>query len=219
MNKANVSVSLFAALVGCSLAFSPRHAGAEEYVKYRAKPVGSTVKLEGSSNIHDWIMEGTIIGGYLEVPASVKLDPAEAVLPGAPDGKVKARAEVSIPVTSVRSPKYTDMDNVMQAAMGAGDFPRIIYHLDEMTLKQPHAAGAPLEFDTKGELSFHGVTNQITMPVTIVAEPGNKLKVSATVDLKMTDYAVKPPVKLGVFITEPGVKVHFDWVIGVPVKK
>ncbi len=206
----------FAAVIfGCLLLLAAQ-AQAQSGARYRASPRGSKVRIDGSSNIHDWNMTGEIIGGYLEVPAGVTLDPAQAAQPGVNGGKLEARAEVSIPVSSMQSETQQGMDEVMQEAMNAKDYPRIQYHLTEMTLKQPHAAGTPLEFDTKGELMVAGVTNKISMPVRIEAAENSKLKVIGSIPLKMTDFKVKPPVKLGVFRTVDDIKISFEWLITPP---
>ncbi len=199
----------------------PASARAQDVVRYKAKPVGSKVRIDGTANIHDWSMEGTLIGGFLEVPATVVLDSAQADLAGAPDGKLKANVEVSIRVTSIKNIHgYEGMDNVMADAMNAEKFPWIKFHVTEMTLKQPHAAGTPFQFDTKGELSFNDVTNKISMPVSIETLDKTKLKVvGAAIPVSMTDYKVKPPVKGGIFTTEPGVKISFEWVVGLSTAK
>ena len=204
--------------MGCLLALAVS-ARAEELVRYKAKPLGSLVRIEGSANVHDWTMEGTLISGYLEVPVGVVLDSSLAEVAGATGGKVIAHAEVAIPVNSVKNGKYDAMDEVMLEAMGAKDYPRINFHLTEMTLKQPHTAGTPFQFDAKGKLSLHGVTNKISMPVTIESVDKMKLKViGAAVPVNMTDYKIRPPVKLGLFITQPEVKISFTWIVGLANK-
>jgi len=203
---------LLTALVGCSLVLA-NSTRAEDYTVYKARPLGNKVRIDGSANIHDWAMDGTIIGGSFEVPAGVTLDSSQAAVAGL-NGKLAARANVRIPVTSMSSGTPA-MDAVMQEAMNAKDHESIEYHLTEMTLKEPHAAGSPLEFDTKGELVINGVSKAITMPVKIENVDKTKLKITGSpVPLSMPDYSVKPPVKGGVFITKPDVKISFEWVVG-----
>jgi polyisoprenoid-binding protein YceI len=211
---AAASFRTIAAAAGCLLLLNaPVHA--QNWVKYRSSPVGSKVRIDGSSNIHDWNMTGQLIGGYLEVPAGVVLDSSQAAVTGAIGGKLDAHAEVSIPVSAMQS-GTEGMDEVMQQAMNAAAFPRIQYHLTEMVLKEPHAAGTPFDFDTKGELMVAGVTNSISMPIRIETVDKAKLKVTGSVPLKMTDYKVKPPVKLGVFRTVEDVKISFEWLLLPP---
>jgi polyisoprenoid-binding protein YceI len=208
----------FLTVAACVVAFTLA-VRAEDAVRYKAKPVGSLVHIDGAANVHEWAMEGTLIGGYLEVPASVVLDSSQAALAGAPEGKVKATGEVNMPVTSIKNGKYEGMDEVMQKAMDAENFRLIQYHLTGLTLKQPHAAGTPLQFDTTGDLASKGVTNKVSFPVSIETVDKGKLKITAAaIPVKMTDYGIKPPVTLGLFITEPDVKISFTWVVALPVK-
>lgn len=194
-------------------------ASAEEMVRYLGRP-GSKVQIAGTSTIHDWTMDGQIIGGYMEFPKDVVLDSSQASSAGLKAGKVNAHVEASIPVHSVKSGK-SGMDEVMQQAMDEKTYPKIQYHLTEMTFKEPHAAGSPLQFDTKGQLVVHGVTNTIALPVTIENVDKTKLKVVGTIPLKMTDYQVKPPapsIGLGLIKTGDEVKISFEWMVAQPEK-
>jgi polyisoprenoid-binding protein YceI len=205
-----------AAVVLFTLAVCAR---ADDRVRYEARP-GSRLQIAGTSTLHDWTMDGRIIGGFLELPAGVNLDPSQAELPGAPGGKLDARVEASIPVRSLKS-GHSGMDEVMQQAMNAKDHPKIEYHLTEMTLKTPHAAGAPFEFDTKGELVVNGVTNVIAMPVKIGNAENGRLKATGGVTVKMTDFKVKPPaptIGLGLIKTGDEVQVTFEWLTAEPSK-
>jgi hypothetical protein len=186
---------------------------AAEMVRYKARALGSKVLINGSANIHDWTMEGTLITGFFEVPAGVEFDQSKTTLSGVTTGKLAARAETSIPVTSLNG-SLSGMNPVMQEAMNAKQHPNIEYRLAEMTLKEPHAAGAPFEFDTKGMLVVNGVTNTVAMPIRIESAGADKLKITGKVPLKMTDYKVTPPVKLLVFKTSDDMTISFEWVIG-----
>ena len=108
------------------------------------------------------------------------------------------------------------MDEVMREAMNAKEYRTIKFHLTEMTMKEPHAAGTPLEFNTTGDLAVAGVTNKISMPVRIENGEKANLKVTGSVPMRMTDYQVKPPVKMGVFRTTNEITVSFEWVIIPP---
>lgn len=190
-------------------------ARAEDALRYKAQPRGSKVTVTGTSTVHNWDLVGELIGGYLEVPAGVALDASKAEVAGATGGQLNAKAEVSIPVTSLKAP-YEGMDNATYDALNAKDHASIRFHLTQMTLKTPHVAGTPLAFEAKGDLIVNGVTNAITMPVTIENADKGKLKITGKVPLKMTDYKVAPPVKLGVFRTGDEVTISFEWLVGLP---
>jgi polyisoprenoid-binding protein YceI len=163
---------------------------------------GSKVKIEGTSSIHDWDMNGNIIGGYLE---------ADAKFPEA--GTDKATASVVIPVRTLKSYAKT-MDDVMQEAMTIATFPRIEYKL--VSLKPKSNAGAKFEFDAVGALTVKGKTVTNTMPVTIEKLDGGKLKITGTTPLKMTDFGVPPPCPAlagGLIKTGDDIKVSIEWLV------
>ena len=175
--------------------------------RYDAQPE-SKLRIDGTSTIHDWTIEGNIIGGFLEADENFAKDPGVAA-------KVKPKVEVTIPVRSIKSDKKA-MDNVMYEAMKQKENPQIKYRLKEMTLKgKPASAEGPFLFDTKGELTVSGVTRTNDMVVTMEKLAGNKLKFSSTNTLKMTDFGIKPPapaLALGMIKTADDVKVSFSWV-------
>jgi polyisoprenoid-binding protein YceI len=203
-----------AALLGLA---SP--ATTQAQTRYGAQPRGNVVKIEGSSSLHDWEMDGALIGGFLELGAGVELDPAQATIAGAQDNKVPAKGRSIIPVESVHSkadhlPEV--MDHLMQSTMKSDQFKLILFNLSELTFKGPHAPGKPFDFDTKGELVIAGVTNQVSFPITIECLDGGKIKVSGSAPVKMTDYKIDPPAPnfgLGMMKCGDDVKITFDWVL------
>lgn len=188
-------VALFAAL---SLS-------AAEMTKYQARP-GSRVTIDGDSTVHKWSVQSQIIGGTMELG----FDPQNPPAPG----KVQAKVETSIPVRSIKSDKKS-MNDIMHETLKIQTAPKIDYRLTELTLKEaPKSPTAPLLFDSKGQLTVAGVTNQIAMPVTMERLEGNKLKTSGSVNLKMTSFGMKPPapkIALGLISTSDDVKVTFEW--------
>jgi polyisoprenoid-binding protein YceI len=194
-------------------------ATAQAQTRYSAQPRGNDVKVDGTSSLHDWEMEGTLIGGFLELGAGVQLDPAQPTIAGAQDAKIPAKARVIIPVESVHSkadhlPEV--MDHLMQKEMKDEQFKTIIFTLSELNFKGPHAAGKPFDFETKGDLCIAGVTNKVSFPVTIECLEGGKIKVSGTAPVKMTAYGMTPPAPnfgLGMMKCGDDVKVIFEWTL------
>ena len=130
----------------------------------------------------------------------------------APAGDVKAKVEVRVPVTSLKSGKKL-MDEIMHDAMKVKTHTNVTYVLKEMKA-QPRKAGEPMKFDTKGDITVAGVTKPLDMVVTLTPQ-GNKLKATGTTQLKMTDFGIKPPapaVGLGLIKTADEVKIAFEWV-------
>jgi polyisoprenoid-binding protein YceI len=178
-----------------------------EATRFQAQP-GSKVRIEGTSTIHDWTVEGQIIGGIMEFTEQFPEKAAAAI-------KVKPKVSVNIPVRSLKSGK-TPMDEVMHTAMKQTQHPNITYQLLEIKLKEaPADAKGKLTFDTKGALTVAGVTRTNSMVVTMEPQPSDKLKVSGATNVKMTDFGIKPPapsLALGLIKTGDDVKINFEWV-------
>jgi polyisoprenoid-binding protein YceI len=205
-----------AAILAVCLA-STLHAGAQ--TRYGAQPAGTSVKVDGTSSLHDWEMEGTTVGGYIEFGAGVTLDKAQAAPAGIQGDKIPAKVRALIPVSTIHSKADHlpgTMDDLMQKNMKADEFRTIEFTLTEMAFKGPHTAGQPFEFDTKGELVIAGKTNKVNFPVTIEPLDGGKIRVIGTASIKMTDYGVTPPAPnfgLGMMKCGDAVTIKFDWTL------
>jgi len=181
--------------------------------RYQAQPAGNKVKIEGTSTAHDWEMAGTMIGGSVEFDPAVQFDTAQAALK---DKKLTIKSTVIIPVRSIKSDAKAMpqvMEGLMQDALKAKDFPKIECHITELAAKE-HTAGKPFEFDATGELAIAGKTNKVTFPVTIDVPEKDKLKISGSAPVKMTEYGITPPAPsfgLGLMKCGDEVKIVFDW--------
>jgi polyisoprenoid-binding protein YceI len=184
--------------------------------RYTAKP-GSKVRIEGTSNVHDWQVEGNIIGGRAEFGTGFPSDRSQVQA-----GPVQAEVQVRIPVRSLKSvnpdgtPFNAKMDDIMCGLLREPTFKNIQFTLQELTLAEvPQAEGKPLVFASRGELMVAGVTNSITMPVEMTRLPGDKLKFSGACSVWMTDFGIQPPRPLNLGITTADdVKLSFEWTVG-----
>ncbi len=188
-------------------------------MRFDAEP-GSVVRIEGTSSIHDWQVEGKLIGGYVEAGKNFPVEPGQAVQPG----EVEAQVEAFIPVGSLHSiekdgkPYSTKMDEIMHEKLKRNTSPKISYHLTNLILKgSPQNADAPYTFNAIGELVVAGMTNIIAMPVNITPLGDKKLKISGNIAVKMTDFKIQPPapaIALGLIKTGDQVKLSFTWLVG-----
>jgi len=182
----------------------------------------SKIWIEGTANvIHTtWYVKGITIAGMIEVGPGFPAEPGQAVTPGKMD--VQA-TNVFIRVRNLKSVEkdgrlYSDhMDNVMYEHLKADTYPMITYRLTELTLKEaPKAKDAPYVFDSTGMLTVGGVTKSISMPVNILPLEGNKLKITGSPRIKMSDYKVGP-VELAVagvgIKSGDEVKLDFEWTV------
>jgi hypothetical protein len=209
---------MIAGIVAVWVAAGASSQAADAMIRFDSRP-GSKARIEGTSSVHDWQMEGKIIGGYLEAGANFPSEPGQAIQPG----KVDARVETFIPVRSLVSlekdgkPYSTHMDDRAYEAMNEETYKRILFHLTELVLKEPaKSKDAPYVFEAKGNLVVSGVTNAITMPVNILPLGDKKLKITANTTLKMTSFKIEPPapkLALGLIKTGDDVKIILEWVV------
>ena len=179
--------------------------GAADAVKFNSVPNECKVRMEGTSTIHDWHADSGVIGGSLEV---------EPGFPDASKGTVKPKAEVNIPVRSLKTSGGRKMDSVMQEHMKATDHKMIKYTVVEMSPKGANAAGGT-DYEAKGTLTIAGTTRTNTMPVTVSKMGDTKIKVAGTTKLLMTSYGISPPapdIGLGLIKTGDEVTIKFEWV-------
>lgn len=194
-----ITLGLIAGLTALALT-----ASAQTLTSYKSA-VGSKVTIDGTSNIHDWTVEGSVISGLMEVDKDALLKGAAGVVP--------CKATVKIPVRSLKSGKDT-MDTVMQEHMSMDKYPMIDYSLTELKVIKAGANG--IECESKGNLIVSGATNAITMPVTIAKAGDDGLKVDGKIDLKMTAFNIKPPqpaLAMGMIKTGDDVKIGISWLV------
>lgn len=151
---------------------------------------GSSIKVEGTSTLHEWKMESAAINGTLDSTAP--------------------SAVVTIPVVSLKS-THTKMDKLMAEALKAKDHPQIRYELVEANVP---ANVNTFTIKTKGKLTIAGVTREIVMDVQGARSSDGKYVLTGTAPVKMTTFGVKPPTAMmGTIKTGDDVTVTFRWVV------
>ena len=69
-----------------------------------------------------------------------------------------------------------------------------------------------------GDLAVAGVTNQITLPVTLTRVDKTKLKATGSIPLKMSSFKIERPGLLGIARADDDVVVSFEWLMAIPEK-
>ena len=175
---------------------------AQSMVRYDATAPGggSKLKVDGTSTIHDWTIETSLVGGYMELDPEFDKDLKTP--------KSTPKVQITLQVRSLKSGKSA-MDNVTYDAMKQTDHPKIEYRLLDLS---PKAGGS---FEAKGALTVSGTTITNTMPVAFERLDESRIKVTGSTSLKMTSFGIKPPapaLALGMIKTGDDVKVSFEWV-------
>ena len=163
-----------------------------------APATGSLVKVDGTSTLHAWTMQGATIQGEISAPTPENWNaPATAV--------------VTIPVVSIKS-EHAKMDKLMAEALKAGAHPEIRFELVEAVPQNASAASFMLR--TRGKLTIAGVTKEIAMDVQGVKTTDGKYALSGQAPIRMTSFGIKPPTAmLNTIRTGDDVKVSFRWIV------
>lgn len=157
----------------------------------------SSMRIEGTSNKSDWTVYAKQLSGTLTL--------ADAETP------VLQQVQVTIPANQVVSDKSVIMDKNMHNALEVEAFPEITYTLIEAVPANGDGDGFVL--DTRGNLTLHGVTNEIAMQVQGTRADDGSLRFTGSHELDMTAYGIKPPVAMfGAWRVAKDVVVHFDLV-------
>lgn len=162
------------------------------------------VTLNGTSNVHEWTAASDAVTlTTVKVAAAAEGDVLDAALK---PGGLEAFA-ISIPVTSVKSPKG-DLDKNMHKALMAEKHPAITFALSRL---EPGAA--PDTFNAIGTLTIAGTAKDVSLAVTVTRTAAG-LKVTGSAPLVMTEFGVVPPkAMLGMLKTDPKVMVTFEAVL------
>ena len=154
---------------------------------------GSTITIEGSSNVHGWSCD-------------VKNFSANAS--GQAGGSVLTSLtalRVNVPVTGIDCDNGT-MNGKLRDALGSSP---ISYTLTSATLGS--ARGNQFPIQVSGRLSIHGQTKSVSINAQAQSLGGNRFKVTGSVPVVMSQYGVSPPTAMmGTMRTRDNVTVKFD---------
>jgi len=170
-----------------------------------AAPPASKLWIEGTSNVHDWECNATVIDATIDIDAAGLATPAP---------KLVKKVAVKIPVAAMKC-GHDKMDDNMRKALKADKNADILF-----TMATAEAAADGKEFSLKmsGKLSIAGQENDVTMDVAATRLADGTLKAVATLPVKMTAYGVKPPTAmLGTIRCGDEVKVKFELMVGPKV--
>jgi hypothetical protein len=187
---------------------------AEYTARYEPAPGESHVQIDGTSNLHDWSIKGTVIQGYIDVNETCRFNLTMEKLPDLEKVKVSLKTHVEIPIKSLKS-GHSGMDKNTYKALRSRQYPKIIYDMEKVSVKtMPKPPNLIAEFDTVGRLSIAGVTRTLKMPVTVKALEDQQFEISGSTKIKMTDFGVTPPTAIfGLLRTGDQITIHFIWTL------
>jgi len=163
---------------------------------YKIVPKISSLKIEGTSSVHEWESTSDQVFGDMILVSDAK------------NGKQIQSLVVKIPVKSIKSGKGI-MDSKTYDAFDNDKNPLITFQLTDV---------APLKFSGKdgeamvsGNLNMAGFTKKINIKSSGKTLSDGSFQFKGSVPLKMSDFKMKPPTAMmGVLKTGDAVTIKFD---------
>lgn len=161
---------------------------------YKASPGKDvTIKVLGSSNIHDWTMTATGI----ESQGQFKFE----------GGRLHALTSFGL-VAEAKSLKSesSSMDGRCYKTIKADQYPKITFKLGSASVTEVQKNQYSIR--ASGELTISGATQPVVLNVTAVVNADNTITCTGAQKIKLTDYKIDPPTFL-----LGAMKVHNDLTI------
>ncbi len=162
---------------------------------YKTDEAKSSLKIEGTSTMHDWEIKADGMDGTMEVDIY--------------DDSIDIKAlKLRVPVKSLKSGKGP-MDANTHKALKANDHPYITYELSKIN-KMTAAGNGIINLVTEGRLTVAGQTRTLSIPIKAkVLQHG--IELSGTTSFRMTQFKVEPPsFMFGSVTTGDDITIHFN---------
>ena len=156
----------------------------------------STLTIEGTSNIHDWV-------------ANVEDIKGEAKFSFSDDGMINIDAcKIKIDVKSIKSTKGNTMDKKIYKALKAESNPSISFSMNSLNSITKNSNG--FEANVSGKLTVAGTTKTISIDILGKELTTGGYEITGKKDLKMTSFNVEPPTALfGTLTTGDDITIEF----------
>jgi polyisoprenoid-binding protein YceI len=192
---------------------------AEESLVYKPIADGSSVRIDGTSSLHDWTVNGPQIDGRVEFLVAVPDGATPKQITQAILADPKVKAEVAIPAASLKSAKKDkDMDKKMYEALKSKANPIISYQLTQLkVVSEANPDRTDFQVQTRGELTIAGETRTLDMPMAIEVLDGRQIRIGGRTWIKMSDYNIRRITALGGMIKcGDKVEVKVEWLLTSP---
>ena len=155
-----------------------------------------SLKIKGTSNVHDWESSVKEISGNAKVIFSES-------------GEIEIeKCKINIPVKSIKSTKGSIMDKKTWKALKYKTHPNIKYSL--ANFKRVRFEKSGFTTSTIGKLTIAGKSKWIDMDVKGKILEDNSIEISGARALKMTDFNIDPPSALmGAMTTGDDITIEF----------
>jgi hypothetical protein len=153
-----------------------------------------------------------VIEGTIECGTGFPIKSGQVVKPG----KMQASMQGFIPLRSLHTCYGSLIDEFMYSQMNETNAPRILFRFNDLILTNlPPNKNLPYRFNSRAELVIAGVTNHMSMPVSVMPLGGDKLRVSGNTFIKLANLGLQASRTASLFIQNGDeVKLSFQWLVG-----
>jgi polyisoprenoid-binding protein YceI len=153
-------------------------AGNDTPLQFRIDPAESRVWFDADARLHSFRGETQKITGYFTLGQSSSLQLTEAT--------------VTIDAASLETGNSDRDADMRQDFLEVGRFPTIEFRVVELLIPRPAAIEASWDLVLQGQLTVHGVTRDIKVPMT-VSLAAERVTARGQMYLDMRDYHIRVP--------------------------
>jgi YceI-like domain len=167
--------------------------------KYQ-NPGAAKVSIEGTSNIHDWVMnsEKGTCNALFTMDGSNTLTAVSNIL-------------FSMTVETLKS-EHKAMDKNTYKAMNTDKFPNIVFNASGATVKA--GSGGSYTVTAHGKLTITSVTKEIELVTNCTVNADKSITCTGSYKFKISEYNVKPPsIMFGMIKVGDGITVKFNFIL------
>lgn len=169
---------------------------AQAQQQYQLKEGSYSIKIDGTSNVHDWEMEAKKVAGKVVVrwasntPADFK------------------NVNITVPSKKLESGRRI-MNNKTYDALEADEHPTI--HFSLISVSDLESSGNTFTGTATGKMTIAGESNIMSIPFEGEVLEDNSFTVKGDFSMKMTEFGIDPPTAmLGSLKTGDKVKLNYS---------
>lgn len=169
----------------------------QSQTKYQ-NPGAAKIAIEGTSNIHDWVMNSE--KGTCSINIILGVNNAVTAANG---------LAFSMNVETLKS-EHKAMDKNTYKAMNTDKYPNITFNAANATVKP--GGGNNYTVTAHGKLTIAGTAKDVDVAATCTVNADKSITVNGSYKLKMTEYNVTPPsIMFGMIKVGDGITVKFNF--------
>jgi polyisoprenoid-binding protein YceI len=161
---------------------------------YNIVPAMSSMKILGTSSLHDWHMNAETIISNAKVANNTEIQ----------------SSVFRVPTNTIKSSEGSMMDKIAYKSLKIKDYPEIAFNILSDKINITNKTG--FEGTITGNLMIAGITKLISIPVTVTYLVNNMVKIAGNVPLTMTEFGIKPPTAM-LGMIKSGDVIHVAFVL------